>query len=30
MEAKKAAGYFAQTDIKDQDGLKDVKGRPLF
>lgn len=30
MEAKKAAGYFTQTDIKDQDGLKDLKGRPLF
>ncbi|MAM68808.1 MAG: hypothetical protein CMM12_08635 [Rhodospirillaceae bacterium] len=30
MEAKKAAGYFTSTDIKDADELKDVKGRALF
>lgn len=30
MEAKKAAGYFTQGDIKDTGELKDVKGRPLF
>lgn len=30
MEAKKAAGYFAEkTGVKTQDGLKDVKGRGL-
>ncbi|MBL8714302.1 MAG: GTP cyclohydrolase II [Alphaproteobacteria bacterium] len=29
MEAKKAAGYFAQTEVKSQDALKDVKGRGL-
>ena len=30
MEAKKAAGYFTQTEIKDTDALKNVKGRVLF
>ena len=29
MEAKKAAGYFAKTEVKSQDQLKDVKGRKL-
>ncbi|MEZ0260813.1 MAG: GTP cyclohydrolase II [Alphaproteobacteria bacterium] len=29
MEAKKAAGYFAKTDVKTKDELKDVKGRGL-
>lgn len=29
MEAKKAAGYFAKTDVKTQEQLKDVKGRKL-
>jgi GTP cyclohydrolase II len=29
MEAKKAAGYFAQTEVKAKDALEDVKGRPL-
>ncbi|HYD17606.1 MAG TPA: GTP cyclohydrolase II [Patescibacteria group bacterium] len=29
MEAKKAAGYFAQTEVKSVDQLKDVKGRGL-
>ena len=30
MEAKKAAGYFTSTEIKDEDGLKATKGRALF
>jgi GTP cyclohydrolase II len=30
MEAKKAAGYFTQTDIKGDEALKDVKGRDLL
>ena len=30
MEAKKAAGYFTSTDIKDEDGLRATKGRALF
>jgi len=29
MEAKKAAGYFAETEVKDNEDLKDVKGRSL-
>lgn len=29
MEAKKAAGYFTEDTIKDQDGLKNVVGREL-
>jgi GTP cyclohydrolase II len=29
MEAKKAAGYFARTEVKTNDQLKDVKGRKL-
>ena len=29
MEAKKAAGYFAKTEVKSKDKLKDVKGRAL-
>lgn len=29
MEAKKAAGYFAKTEVKASDALKDVKGRKL-
>jgi len=29
MEAKKAAGYFARTEVKDKEELKDVKGRSL-
>ena len=30
MEAKKAAGYFTQSDIKSDDALKGVKGRDLL
>ncbi len=30
MEAKKAAGYYTSTEIKDEDGLKATKGRALF
>lgn len=30
MEAKKAAGYFTRSGIKDGEELKDVKGRDLF
>lgn len=30
MEAKKAAGYFTQSDVLDQSSLKDVKGRDLL
>ena len=30
VEAKKAAGYFTSTDIKDEDGLRATKGRALF
>ena len=30
MEAKKAAGYFTNTKIKDDEGLKATKGRALF
>lgn len=29
MEAKKAAGYFTEGEVKSKDQLKDVKGRPL-
>jgi GTP cyclohydrolase II len=30
MEAKKAAGYFTQSDVMDEDSLKNVKGRDLL
>jgi GTP cyclohydrolase II len=30
MEAKKAAGYFTNSGIKDGEELKDVKGRDLL
>ena len=30
MEAKKAAGYFTRSEIKDADALKNVKGRELL